>query len=192
MNKKKVSSPMAFPDVLDMSQYTTRGGAAAQEGGGAPADGGGGDGSQRYRLTAVLMHTGASAHSGHYTARIMEQPSGEGPDACNGGAPPAAAAEAPSAEAVDGARWWTFNDETVTLEDWKTEKQAASAGVATVAAVAPGLGASPPAGRWWCVEVIPVTDMSKKMPSPRSGVPSRYFFSLGSDSNCCHAFTRCL
>ena len=26
-----------------------------------------------YRLTAVLMHTGSSANSGHYTARILDQ-----------------------------------------------------------------------------------------------------------------------
>ena len=28
--------------------------------------------------------------------------------------------------ALDGARWWTFNDESVTLEGWRTEKQAAT------------------------------------------------------------------
>ena len=80
------------PDqVLDLAPYTrdshatadgeARGGGGG--GGGGAADGGGasggGVGDTRYRLTAVLMHSGPSAHSGHYTARIMEQPGGDEP-----------------------------------------------------------------------------------------------------------------
>ena len=76
LTKKKVTSPITFPEVLDVAPYTKRaaeadGGRAEGEEGAATAPGG------RYRLTAVLMHTGPSAHSGHYTARIMEQPPGE-------------------------------------------------------------------------------------------------------------------
>ena len=52
----------------------------------------------RYRLTAVLMHTGSSAHSGHYTARILEQSERE--------------------------RWMTFNDEVVFDQDFDQSKAA--------------------------------------------------------------------
>ena len=118
--KKKVTSSITFPEVLDMSPYVNKDGG---EGGSS----GGGD--MKYRLTAVLMHTGPSAHAGHYTARIMEQPPGEVGD--GDGAAANGHNNGGGASSLDDARWWTFNDETVTLEDWKTEKQA-SAGVAVV------------------------------------------------------------
>ena len=153
LTKKKVTSPITFPEVLDVAPYTKRaaeadGGRAEGEEGAATAPGG------RYRLTAVLMHTGPSAHSGHYTARIMEQPPGEAKE--DGAAPAPAAAGSGSggggggggvgggvagATLIDDARWWTFNDETVTLEDWRTEKQATNAGVALVTGGGSGGGA---------------------------------------------------
>ena len=123
--KKKVTSAITFPEVLDLAPYTRAG--RAHAGGANGGDGGG----MRYRLTAVLMHTGSSAHSGHYTARIMEQPGGgeqgeQSPDA------PAAAAGGGAGAPLDAARWWTFNDETVTLEDWESDKERGGAGVALV------------------------------------------------------------
>ena len=156
--KKKVSDPIRFPEVLDITPYTRDGAAAAAtaatDGAAAAAPASG-----RYRLTAILMHTGASAHSGHYTARIMEQPPGEGPrpgeDGAEGGGggaegggggaggaspdglhgcasttphPPGGGAAA----LLDTARWWNFNDESVVLEGWRSEKQAKTAGVALV------------------------------------------------------------
>jgi len=82
----QVSDPIRFPEVLDISPYT-RDGAATAAGTAAAGTAAAGTataaaaaatapGSGRYRLTAILMHTGTSAHSGHYTARIMEQPPG--------------------------------------------------------------------------------------------------------------------
>ena len=82
----QVSDPIRFPEVLDISPYT-RDGAATAAGTAAAGTAAAGTataaaaaatapGRGRYRLTAILMHTGTSAHSGHYTARIMEQPPG--------------------------------------------------------------------------------------------------------------------
>ena len=159
--KKKVSDPIRFPEVLDITPYTRDGAAAAATAAAATTDGAAAaaPASGRYRLTAILMHTGASAHSGHYTARIMEQPPGEGPrpgeDGAEGGGggaegggggaggaspdglhgcasttphPPGGGAAA----LLDTARWWNFNDESVVLEGWRSEKQAKTAGVALV------------------------------------------------------------
>ena len=50
----------------------------------------------KYKLTAVLMHTGTSANSGHYTARILDQATTNG----------------------DSPSWLSFNDELVTFEEW--------------------------------------------------------------------------
>ena len=82
----QVSDPIRFPEVLDISPYTRDGattaagtaaaGTAAAGTATAAAAAATAPGSGRYRLTAILMHTGTSAHSGHYTARIMEQPPG--------------------------------------------------------------------------------------------------------------------
>ena len=119
----------------------------------------------RYRLTAILMHTGTSAHSGHYTARIMEQPpvgrdlEGVGDDGsaaatasaamggggAAGGATASVDAELSSAALLDGARWWTFNDETVTLEDWKS--MGVHAGVSLASSKAAKAGGEAGGGR---------------------------------------------
>ena len=88
--KKKVSVAVKFPEKIDLSAYVDGARAGAPE--------------HQYQLTAVLMHTGNSANSGHYTARILQQTAAAG-----GG--DAAAAE----------RWWNFNDERVTLEEWERE-----------------------------------------------------------------------
>ena len=90
--KKKVSVAVKFPEKIDLSAYVDGARAGAPE--------------HQYQLTAVLMHTGNSANSGHYTARILQQTAAAGD---GGGA--AAAAE----------RWWNFNDERVTLEEWERE-----------------------------------------------------------------------
>ena len=83
----QVSDPIRFPEVLDITPFTRDGAAAAATttttDGTATTTTGSASASAsslasgRYRLTAILMHTGASAHSGHYTARIMEQPPAE-------------------------------------------------------------------------------------------------------------------
>ena len=71
-----------------------------------------------YRLTAVLMHSGASIDSGHYTARILEQSL--------------------------AARWLTVNDELVTKEDFASAAAAATKhkppGVTQLDRQAPGGG----------------------------------------------------
>ena len=51
--KVKVTSYLIFPDTLDMSHYT--GGTSAV-----------------YQLTAVIVHCGPSAYSGHYIAHVRE------------------------------------------------------------------------------------------------------------------------
>ena len=48
--KKKLSSQLRFPELLDVSEYVRQ-----------P------QGSVSYRLQAVLLHKGPSAYSGHYT-----------------------------------------------------------------------------------------------------------------------------
>ena len=58
----------------------------------------------RYRLTAILMHTGTSAHSGHYTARIMEQPPvGRDEEGAGDGTAAASASAATGGATADGA-----------------------------------------------------------------------------------------
>ncbi|KAI9333964.1 hypothetical protein BDR26DRAFT_867537, partial [Obelidium mucronatum] len=77
--KRKVKTSMQFPEVLDMQGYVGVGGmhaAAAKE-------------EHTYVLTAVLMHRGTSAYSGHFIARIRDPRKGTGV-------------------------WYTFNDEAVT------------------------------------------------------------------------------
>lgn len=69
MRKKKLSSTVHFPEVLDMSRYLNQ-----------PV------GTVVYDLSAVLIHCGQSAHSGHYVAHIKDRVSGN---------------------------WYKFNDETV-------------------------------------------------------------------------------
>lgn len=49
LSKKKITQSIAFPDVLDMSEYV-----------GKP------EGTETYALQAVLMHGGTSANAGHY------------------------------------------------------------------------------------------------------------------------------
>jgi ubiquitin carboxyl-terminal hydrolase 48 len=90
--KKKVSDPIIFPELLDTSSFVF--GPASAHSSNAPS----GQAPHTYRLTAVLMHSGASAHSGHYTARILEQ--------------------------SPAARWLTVNDELVTEEDFDPAKAA--------------------------------------------------------------------
>eukprot|EP00966_Prymnesium_polylepis_P204040 4726469-Prymnesium_polylepis.1 len=57
-SKKKVSSSIEFPETLDLAPFLPNDTSSAAE---PAAD-------TTYRLTAVLMHTGTSANSGHYTA----------------------------------------------------------------------------------------------------------------------------
>ena len=88
--KKKVSVAVKFPEKIDLSAYVDGARAGAPE--------------HQYQLTAVLMHTGNSANSGHYTARILQQ-----------------TAAAAGGDAAAAERWWNFNDERVTLEEWERE-----------------------------------------------------------------------
>ena len=97
--KKKVSDPIIFPELLDTSSFVfgPAGGHSnvhSNVHSNAPST----RAPHTYRLTAVLMHSGASAHSGHYTARILEQ--------------------------SPAARWLTVNDELVTEEDFDPAKAA--------------------------------------------------------------------
>ncbi|KAF0307914.1 Ubiquitin carboxyl-terminal hydrolase 48 [Amphibalanus amphitrite] len=57
--KKKLSSHLRFPELLDVSEFVGR-----------PA------GAVTYRLQAVLLHKGPSAYSGHYTAHICDSETG--------------------------------------------------------------------------------------------------------------------
>nr|XP_039273136.1 ubiquitin carboxyl-terminal hydrolase 48-like [Styela clava] len=57
-NRKKLSSFLAFPDTLDMSTFVTSDNVAAID--------------AVYELTAVLIHRGPSASSGHYIAHIKD------------------------------------------------------------------------------------------------------------------------
>ena len=100
LTKKKVSTPITFPEVLDMKPYL-----AAES---TEAD-------TRYRLTAVLMHIGTSAHAGHYTARIYNQLQGRGDPGTPVGDTDG-----------DGESWWTFNDESVLWEGWHVGKASAA------------------------------------------------------------------
>lgn len=61
-HKKKINSSLQFPDTLDMSQYMT-----VPENENKPL---------MYNLTAVLIHKGPSAYSGHYVAHICDQLTG--------------------------------------------------------------------------------------------------------------------
>ena len=93
--KKKVSDPIIFPELLDTSSLVFGpAGGHSHVHSNAPST----QAVNTYRLTAVLMHSGASAHSGHYTARILEQ--------------------------SPAARWLTVNDELVTEEDFDPAKAA--------------------------------------------------------------------
>lgn len=51
-HKKKVSSVVHFPDTIEMSNYVTSQGTSAN--------------TLTYDLSAVLIHRGPSAYSGHY------------------------------------------------------------------------------------------------------------------------------
>lgn len=53
-HKKKLNSVIQFPETLDMSQYL-----------GLPP------GSKIYHVSAVLLHMGSSAYSGHYIGKDM-------------------------------------------------------------------------------------------------------------------------
>ncbi|KAK6176967.1 hypothetical protein SNE40_015165 [Patella caerulea] len=66
-HKKKLNSFIQFPECLDMSKYL-----------GQPEN------TSLYYLKAVLIHSGPSAYSGHYTAHILSE---------------------------DGSAWYRFNDE---------------------------------------------------------------------------------
>ncbi|XP_043234939.1 ubiquitin carboxyl-terminal hydrolase 48-like [Amphibalanus amphitrite] len=57
--KKKLSSHLRFPELLDVSEFVGR-----------PS------GAVTYRLQAVLLHKGPSAYSGHYTAHICDSETG--------------------------------------------------------------------------------------------------------------------
>ena len=98
--KKKVSDPIEFPEYLDAAPFLFQNGENSAPAAKKPrqepkqTD----PATDRYRLTAVLMHTGSSAHSGHYTARILEQSERE--------------------------RWMTFNDEVVFDQDFDQSKAA--------------------------------------------------------------------
>ena len=59
--KKKVNAAVRFPARIDLSQFVD------------PDERTGDASEYEYQLTAVLMHTGSSANTGHYTARILEQ-----------------------------------------------------------------------------------------------------------------------
>lgn len=61
-HKKKISSSLQFPDTLDMSQYLNIPGKEKKP--------------LLYNLTAVLIHKGPSANSGHYVAHICDQTTG--------------------------------------------------------------------------------------------------------------------
>lgn len=58
-HKKKLNSVIQFPETLDMSEYT-----------GLPP------GSKVYNVSAVLLHMGSSAYSGHYIAHIKDSSTG--------------------------------------------------------------------------------------------------------------------
>ena len=90
--EKKVSDPIIFPELLDTSSFVFD--PASAHSSNAPS----GQAPHSYRLTAVLLHSGASVHSGHYTARILEQ--------------------------SPAARWLTVNDELVTEEGFDPAKAA--------------------------------------------------------------------
>lgn len=55
--KKKVSSTVHFPFVIDMSNYVKAQGVAQSN--------------YTYDLSAVLIHRGPSAYSGHYVGKIL-------------------------------------------------------------------------------------------------------------------------
>lgn len=58
-HKKKLNSVIQFPETLDMSEYT-----------GYPP------GTKVYNVSAVLLHMGSSAYSGHYIAHIKDSATG--------------------------------------------------------------------------------------------------------------------
>lgn len=76
--KKKLSNIVQFPELLDLSEYL-----------GLPRD------QYVYELSAVLIHHGVSANSGHYYALIREN---------------------------NTRRWFQYNDEKVTLQTGKVLK----------------------------------------------------------------------
>ena len=105
----QVHSPVEFPEELSISGGLLGEGSPLAGGGGAGEEVGEEAGEQAgeqaagtYLLTAVLMHTGPSASSGHYTARIRD-PYGDGQ---RGDGPRSA------------GRWWSCNDECVSEEGW--------------------------------------------------------------------------
>ena len=53
MAKVKVTSPIVFPETLDLSVYS-------------------GNHDNTYKLTSVIIHTGPTAYSGHYIAHIRQ------------------------------------------------------------------------------------------------------------------------
>ncbi|RMX53049.1 hypothetical protein pdam_00014581 [Pocillopora damicornis] len=59
--KKKLNSFIQFPDNLDMTEHVKSGGSGSNH---------------EYELSAVLMHFGVSAYSGHYVAHIRDKKSG--------------------------------------------------------------------------------------------------------------------
>jgi len=58
--KKKIRSPLAFPEKLDMAQYLDPDAVDAN------AD-------YMYELSSVLIHKGTSAYGGHYIAIIRDE-----------------------------------------------------------------------------------------------------------------------
>ena len=61
----KLESAITFPEILDESSFVTD---AASAGSSTQAGR-----PRRWRLTAVVMHSGATCSSGHYTARLLDQ-----------------------------------------------------------------------------------------------------------------------
>jgi hypothetical protein len=61
----KLESAITFPEILDESSFVTD---AASAGSSTQAGR-----PRRWRLTAVLMHSGATCSSGHYTALLLDQ-----------------------------------------------------------------------------------------------------------------------
>ena len=89
----QVTSSISFPEILDMAEHCVTKPPRALT----------------YRLTAVLMHAGASANSGHYTARIVEPAGGSLPPVAE--VKRAAEGAAVAGEAPGAERWWSFRTE---------------------------------------------------------------------------------
>ena len=80
--RKKLNSVIAFPEKLDMAPYLSDCPETGSDRANRQPIDQSGDGKETkpmdtmYQLTAVLVHFGNSAHSGHYVAHIKDQKSG--------------------------------------------------------------------------------------------------------------------